>query len=62
VGGKYAQTVTDHILGHVNGHMSASIMYGNGVANHLGEDGAGATPGPDDFLFTALVHGFNFLE
>jgi hypothetical protein len=42
--------------------MAASIVNGNGMSNHLGEDDAGATPRAQDLLFALLVHCFNSLQ
>jgi hypothetical protein len=37
-------------------------MNGNGMTYHLGENRTGTTPGADNFLFTFVVHRFNFLQ
>jgi hypothetical protein len=60
--GKLTQTVPDHIFGDINRYMSASIMDGNCVPYHLGEDHTRATPSADYGFITALIHDFNFLE
>src|SRR5258706_2069833 len=48
---EFAQLVSDHILGHVDRHMAAAIVYRNRVSDHLREYGAGPTPGADHDLF-----------
>src|SRR5699024_5744213 len=61
-GGELAELVADHILGHIDRHMLAAVVNGEGVADELREDGGGAAPGLDDALLAALVHGFDFLH
>jgi len=56
--GEFAQSVTDHVLGNIDWDVSASIMDGNGVSNHLGKDHACTTPSPQDLLLAFLVHRF----
>ena len=34
-----AELVTDHLLGHEDGHVLAAVVDGDGVADHLREDG-----------------------
>ena len=57
-----AQPVPHHILGNVDRYMAASVVNGNRMSHHLGENDARATPGADNLLLAALVHGFDFLE
>src|SRR3989304_10631209 len=54
--------MTNHIFSDVNRYMPTTIMYSDGVTNHLREDGARPTPGTDHFLVTMLIHDFNFLQ
>jgi len=61
-GGKFTQPVPDHILGDVDRDVPPAIVYGDGVANHLREDCAGAAPRADDLFIAAGVHGFNLLQ
>ena len=55
-GGEFAQLVTYHILGDVHGDMLLSVMYGNGVTDHIGEDGGRPGPSLDDGLLAGVVH------
>jgi hypothetical protein len=54
--------VPDHIFRNVNGHVPAAIVHSDGMAHHLGEDGAGPAPGADDLLLATLVHNFDPIE
>ena len=56
---KLAQAMAYHILSYINRHVSPAIMDGNGVAYHLGEDGAIPAPGPDDLFLATRIHGFD---
>ena len=60
--GKLAQSMTDHVLGDLEWHVTASIVYGDGMTNHLGEDYAGATPRAHNLLLALLVHRFNSFQ
>ena len=51
--GKFTKAVAHHIVCHIDRHMTVSVVYGDGMTDHLGEDGAGAAPGADD-LFVAF--------
>jgi hypothetical protein len=42
--------------------MPPPIVDGDGMPNHLREDGACSTPGPNDPLVSAGIHFFNPLE
>ena len=59
---KFAELVTDHGFGNVYGHVLATIVHGNGVTHHVGEDGRGALPRLDDVLFASFVHRGNAAE
>jgi hypothetical protein len=61
-GRKFAQAMTDHILGDIDGHMPAAIMHRDCVSNHLGEDRARPAPGPQHFLLALLIHLLNPTE
>jgi hypothetical protein len=54
--------MTDHVFGNIDRNVPTAVMNGNGMSNHLGENNAGATPRPQDLLFTFLVHGFNSFQ
>jgi len=60
--GEFAQSVADHVLGNIDRNVSTSIMNSDRVSNHLGENNACATPGPQDLLFASLVHGLNSFQ
>src|SRR5690349_362737 len=59
---EFAQLVSDHVLGHIDRHMAAAIVYRNRVSDHLREYGAGPTPGTDHNFFAFLVQLLNFFE
>jgi hypothetical protein len=54
--------MTYHILGDVNRHMPASIVDGNGMPDHLREDGAVTAPGANHFLLAPFIHELDFLQ
>ena len=58
---KLAQLVPDHVFGHINGDELAPVMDGDGVADHVGEDGGAARPGTQDLLIVGLVHDGDLL-
>jgi hypothetical protein len=59
---EFTQAVTDHVFRDVDGHMAATIMYSNGMADHLREDHARPAPGANHLLFATLVHSFDFFQ
>src|SRR4051812_10052988 len=61
-GGELAQLVTDHRLGDVDGHVLATVVDGDGVADHLRDDRRSARPRLDDALLTLLVERVDLLE
>src|ERR1035441_8499015 len=60
-GGELAQFVADHRLGHVDRDVTATVVDGNGVADHVGDDGGAAGPGLDDLLLPARVEHVDHL-
>jgi hypothetical protein len=60
--GEFAQFMTNHVFSDIDRNMPAAIMYSDGVANHLGEDGAGPAPGTNNFLFALGIHYFDLLQ
>src|SRR6185369_15906790 len=54
--GELAETMADHVLGHVDRHMLAAVVDGDRVADEGREDHARARPGLDDLLLALLVH------
>src|SRR5580692_7203513 len=61
-GGELAQFVADHRLGHVDRDVTATVVDGNGVADHVGDDGGAAGPGLDDLLVPAGVEHVHLLQ
>jgi hypothetical protein len=61
-GREFTQFMADHILSDVDRYMAATIMDGDCVTNHLGENGAGSAPGAKDFLIATLIHELDFLQ
>jgi hypothetical protein len=60
--GKFAKTMSDHVLSYIYGNVAATIMNGNCVPDHLGEDGARAAPGTNDLFLVPRIHDFNFFQ
>jgi hypothetical protein len=60
--GELAQSVADHVFGNIDRDVSASVMDGNRMSNHLRENDACATPRTQNSLFTLLVQGFNSFQ
>jgi hypothetical protein len=61
-GCKFTQAMPNHVFGDVNGHMTSAIMYGDGMTNHLREDGASPAPGSEHFLFSGGIHRFDSFQ
>jgi hypothetical protein len=59
---KLSQLVSYHILSDVNGHVTPTIVHGNGVPHHLGEDRRSSRPSLDHPLLTASIHVLNSLQ
>src|SRR5438105_7507605 len=57
-----AELMPDHVLGHVNRHVPATIVDRQGMPNHLREDGRIARPGLDHALFSDAVEPLNLFE
>ena len=60
--GKLTQTVPDHVLSNVDGHVPAAIVYGDRVSHHLRKDNRSPRPGLDDALFAALIHRLDLFQ
>src|SRR6266542_6280600 len=60
-GRELAQAVADHVLADQYRHVALPIVDGDGVADHLREDGGGARPRPDHLLVPALVELLHLL-
>jgi hypothetical protein len=54
--------MSNHIFRDVDRHVTATVMHGNRVTYHLGENRAGATLVAKEFLITVLVHSLDFLK
>ena len=52
---EFAQLVTDHIFGYINGNVTASIMNGNCVTNESGENCGSAASGLENLFFAVFV-------
>jgi len=59
---KLTEFVTHHVLGYINRNVSSTIMDGDGMAHHLREYGARATPGSDHRFVATLIHILHALE
>src|SRR6202011_761234 len=57
-----AELVANHVLGHVDRHVAAAVVHGNGVADHLREDRRITRPGAQDLLASAGVHRHDALH
>src|SRR4051812_4600343 len=61
-GGELAELVTDHRLGDVDGHVLATVVDGDGVADHVRDDRAPAGPRLDDPLLVSRVEIVDLLQ
>src|SRR5690606_6502266 len=61
-GGELAELVADHRLGDVDGHVLAAVVDGDGVPDHVGDDGRAARPGLDDLLLALGVERVDLAE
>ena len=60
--GELSELVTYHLLSNVNRNKLVSIMNGDGVADEVRGDHAGAGPGLDHlFLLATIIHSKNSL-
>src|ERR687890_431401 len=60
--GELAELVPDHGLGHEDRDVLATVVHGDGVAEHVRDDRRAAGPGPDDGLGALLVLDVHLLE
>src|SRR6202020_2274967 len=60
--GELAQLVPHHGLGHVDGHVATAVVHGDGVTDHVRDDGGAARPGLDDLLVATRVQDVDLLE
>src|SRR5581483_8112249 len=60
--GELTELVTDHRLGHVHGHVLATVVDGDGVADHVGDDRGAAAPRLDDLLLAPAVEVVDLLQ
>src|SRR4051812_33101797 len=61
-GRELAELVPDHGLGHEHRDVLATVVDGDGVPEHVGDDRRAAGPGPDDGLGALLVLRVHLLE
>jgi hypothetical protein len=59
---KLSQLVSHHVLGDVNGDVAPTIVHGNGVPHHLGEDCRGSRPSLDHPLIAGSVHVLDSIQ
>src|ERR1700682_602860 len=55
-GRELTEPVADHVLADEDGHVLASVVHRDGVADHVGIDGRGARPGANHLLVARRVH------
>src|SRR5207342_1617261 len=60
-GGKLAELVADHRVGHEDGNMLATVVDGDGVTDHVGHDHRPTRPGLDDVVGALVVLGVHLL-
>src|SRR3954462_10082249 len=61
-GRELAQLVADHRVRDEHRHVLAAVVHRDRVADHVGDDGGPAGPGPDDGLLARLVEDVHLLE
>src|SRR6202167_5283320 len=61
-GSELAQLVADHRLGHIDRDVPAAVVDGDGVADHVRDDGRTTGPGLDDLLLPARVQHVHLLQ
>lgn len=59
---KFAQLVTNHVLGHEDGDECFAVVHIESVANEVRRDGAAAGPGLDGFLCAGFVDPVDLVE
>jgi len=60
-GGKLAKLVPDHVLANEDGHMTATVVHGNGQADHVRNNGRVSRPGLYDALLSSAGRGRHLL-
>src|SRR5437879_1423066 len=60
-GGKLAELVADHVLGHVDRDELAAVVHGDGVADEVRVDRRTAGPGAHYLLIVDLIHRVDLL-
>src|SRR5512133_2683179 len=61
-GRELAELVPDHRLGHEDRDVLATVVHGQGVAEHVGDDRGTTRPGADHVLGALFVLGVHLLE
>ncbi len=60
--GELSELVPDHVLANEYWHMATAVVYGDRMANHVREDGAGTRPRTQYALLACAVHPLYALE
>ena len=60
-GSKFAQLVTNHVLGDIHGNVLAAVMNGDRMADEGGENGGCSGPGLEHLFLIGLVEFLNAL-
>ncbi len=58
---KFAELMANHLLRHIHRHMFVTVMYCNGVANHIRGNHGPPGPGFDEFFIPGTVESINLL-
>jgi len=59
---EFSQFVSHHLIADKHGNVLATIVNGDCVTHHQGQDSGGSRPRFDYFFFIAGVQPFNFFE
>lgn len=60
--GKFAQFVTDHVFRDKDGHVLATVVNGDRVADHVGGDSGTSGPSLDQLFVARIVHRGDFFH
>src|SRR5208337_2963662 len=57
---EFPQLVPYHVLGHIYRNEFPSVVHGNRVSHHLGDNRRAPRPRPQHLLLVTRIHGFHF--
>ena len=59
---EFTQAVANHVFGHIDRNMPVTVVYCDGMTDHLWKNRAIPAPGANYLLVTLSVHGFDLRQ